>query len=336
MKMLQNLLVQGQGWARGYAAAAVVECIKVLSEVPATGNMNSSGGNSTTKDVAAILSTMFEVLIDDKVPCSLQPAVLRLLNLLHLSLSRLFLNTFQVSRSIGDERDCCSCVNFIMHSAAPLLLPAALEAHISALRIFISKGRDVQAVVAWQQLAVLTQSGRIPRSSCDWFIDAVAAAAAGPSTPALRMAFATALRAFIISHQLPPLPILSRFLSFTLVPEPAVNEVCRRSVALFHASNNICALISAPQTMETFAQLVRDVSITGLPGVQLPALAVMKSACFCIAAVLSAPTPQVSIPSRVIRHIVLCTAICFSHMDRDYAFPVRCPFVHCLAPQPSP
>jgi hypothetical protein len=75
--------------------------------------------------------------------------------------------------------------------------------------------------------------------------------------------------------------------------------------------------------METFTQLVRDVSITGLNGVQLPALAVMKSACFCIAAVLSAPAPHVSIPSRIIRHIMLCAAICFSHMDRDYAFPVR-------------
>ena len=75
--------------------------------------------------------------------------------------------------------------------------------------------------------------------------------------------------------------------------------------------------------MEAFTQLVRDVSITGLNGVQLPALAVMKSACFCIAAVLSAPAPHVSIPSRIIRHIMLCAAICFSHMDRDYAFPVR-------------
>ncbi len=81
-----------------------------------------------------------------------------------------------------------------------------------------------------------------------------------------------------------------------------------------------------PQTMEAFTQLVRDVSITGLSGVQLPALAVMKSACFCIAAILSAPAPYVSIPSRVIRHIMLCTALCFSHMDRDYAFPVR-PFL---------
>jgi hypothetical protein len=112
-----------------------------------------------------------------------------------------------------------------MHSAAPLLQPAALEAHVNSLRIIVSKGRDVQAIVAWQQLAVLTQLCRIPRSSCDWFIDAVAAAAAGPSSPALRMALATALRAFVIAHQLPPLPLLSRFLSFTLVPEPAVNEV---------------------------------------------------------------------------------------------------------------
>jgi hypothetical protein len=77
------------------------------------------------------------------------------------------------------------------------------------------------------------------------------------------------------------------------------------------------------QTMETFTQLVRDVSITGLPGVQLPALAVMKSLCFCIAAVLSAPAPYVSIPSRIIRHVTLCAAICFSHIDRDYGFPVR-------------
>ena len=74
--------------------------------------------------------------------------------------------------------------------------------------------------------------------------------------------------------------------------------------------------------MEAFTQVVRDVSITGLPGVQLPALAVMKSLCFCVAAVLSAPAPHVSIPSRIIRHITLCAAICFSHMDRDYGFPV--------------
>ena len=48
----------------------------------------------------------------------------------------------------------------------------------------------------------------------------------------------------------------------------------------------------------------------------------MKSICFCIAAVLSAPAQHVSIPSRIIRHVTLCTAICFSHIDRDYAFPV--------------
>ncbi len=143
----------------------------------------------------------------------------------HDCLSKFSFISFQVSRSIGDERDCCACINFIMHSAAPLLLPPALEAHISYLRIMVSKGRDVQAVVAWQQLAVLTQLGRIPRSSCDWFIDAIAAAAAGPSSPALRMALATALRSCVIAHQLSPLPLLSRFLSFTLVPEPAVSEV---------------------------------------------------------------------------------------------------------------
>ena len=131
----------------------------------------------------------------------------------------------QISRSIGDERDCCACVNYILHSAAPILLPPALEAHIASLRAIVSKGRDVQAVIAWQQLALLTQLGRIPRSSCDWIIDAIAAAAAGPSTPALRMALATALRSCVIAHQLPPLPLLSKFLSATLVPEPAVSEV---------------------------------------------------------------------------------------------------------------
>lgn len=95
------------------------------------------------------------------------------------------------------------------------------------------------------------------------------------------------------------------------------------------------ALTSALQSMETFTQLVRDVSITGLPGVQLPALAVMKSLCFCIAAVLSAPTPYVSIPSRIIRHVTLCAAICFSHIDRDYGFPVR-PLIHRFLFQQMP
>ncbi len=89
----------------------------------------------------------------------------------------------------------------------------------------ISNGRDVQAVIAWQQLAQLAQLGRIPRSSCDWFIDAVAVATAGPSSPALRMALSTALRTFVIAHQLPPLPLLSRFIARTAVPEPAVDEV---------------------------------------------------------------------------------------------------------------
>jgi hypothetical protein len=106
-----------------------------------------------------------------------------------------------------------------------LLLPSHLDLHITSLRSVICNGRDVQAVIAWQQLALLTQLGRIPRSSCDWFIDAVAAAAAGPSSPALRMALSTALRACVVAHQLPPLPLLSRFLSCTAVPEPAVDEV---------------------------------------------------------------------------------------------------------------
>ncbi len=143
--------------------------------------------------------------------------------------SAVVLRTPQVSRSIGDERDCCACVNYILHSAAPLLQPSILEAHIASLRNMVSKGRDVQAVVAWQQLALLIQSGRVSRSSFDWFVESVFAAAAGPSSPALRMALAMALRACVITHQLPPVPILTRFLSCTLVPEPAVDEVRRCS-----------------------------------------------------------------------------------------------------------
>ena len=84
VKLLQALLVQGQGWARGYAAAAVVECIKALSQVSATGGGSSSGVSDTTKDVAAILSAMFEVLIDEKVLNRLHPALLPPIHLLKL------------------------------------------------------------------------------------------------------------------------------------------------------------------------------------------------------------------------------------------------------------
>jgi hypothetical protein len=152
----------------------------------------------------------------------------------------------QVSRSIGDERDCCACVNYILHSAAPLLLPSVLEAHIASLRNVVSKGRDVQAVVAWQQLALLIQSGRIPRSSCDWFVESVYTAAAGPSSPALRMALVAALRACVIAHQLPPVPILSRFLSCTLVPEPAIDQVqscCCCFMSAFRRASSMCVCV---------------------------------------------------------------------------------------------
>jgi hypothetical protein len=223
VKLLQTLLTQGQGWARGYAAAAIVECVKVLSDATSGSNSSSSGGNVPTQDVAAILTAIFEVLNDEKVT-GLTANCLGFV-LPFICTSAELSSASQISRSIGDERDCCACINYILHSAAPLLLPSALDAHVNSLRTIVSKGRDVQAVVAWQQLALLTQLARIPRSSCDWFIDAIAAAAAGPSTPALRMALATALRAFIIAHQLPPLPLLSRFLSCTLVPEPTSTEV---------------------------------------------------------------------------------------------------------------
>ncbi len=76
MKLLQTLLIQGHGWARGYAAAAVVECIKVLSQVSATGSGSVNGGSGTAKDVAAILSAMFDVLIDEKVLIRLVSATL--------------------------------------------------------------------------------------------------------------------------------------------------------------------------------------------------------------------------------------------------------------------
>jgi hypothetical protein len=62
----------------------------------------------------------------------------------------------------------------------------------------------------------------------------------------------------------------------------------------------------------------------------------MSGACFCIAAVLSAPALHVSIPSRVVRHVMLCAAICFSHMDRDYAYPVCCPALLCMLHRTQP
>ncbi len=245
-KLLQTFLTQGQGWARGYAAAAIVECVKVLSDATSGSNSSSSSGaNGPTQDVAAILTAIFEVLNDEKVT---ELAASRMRVVLQFIFTRAELSSVpQISRSIGDERDCCACINYILHSSAPLLLPSALEAHVNALRSVVTICRDVQAVVAWQQLALLTQLGRIPRSSCDWFIDAIAAAAAGPSTPALRMALATALRAFIIAHQLPPLPLLSRFLSCTLVPEPASNEVTFNNCVHSHTprtphKNNLSSL----------------------------------------------------------------------------------------------
>jgi hypothetical protein len=274
--LLQNILIQGQGWARGYAAAALVECIKVLSD-GSTSSSSSTG--STSKDVSAILTAIFDVLIDEKVPSSARRAMAAAAVFSPEFFHSEFVSraTPQVSRSIGDERDCCACVNYILHSAAPLLLPSVLEAHIASLRNMVSKGRDVQAVVAWQQLAVLIQSGRVPRSSCDWFVESVSTAAAGPSSPALRMALVTALRACVIAHQLSPVPILSRFLSCTLVPEPAVDEVrrCCCIMSAFRSASSMsvcfcCVYLPtfSPQTMESFTQHVRDVSITGLPGVR--------------------------------------------------------------------
>jgi hypothetical protein len=221
VKLLQSLMMHGQGWARGYAAAAVVECIVVLND--GKGSVSSSG----TKDAAAILSNFFEVLVDEKVFKVSGLAEFNIYQLQFPFLSNIFFSSFpfQISRSIGDERDCCACINYILHSVAPILVPSILDVHITSLRSVVSHGRDVQAVVALQQLALLIQLGRIPRSSCDWFIDAIAASAAGPSTPALRMASATALRACVITYQLLPVPLLSRFLAFTLVPEPSLSDV---------------------------------------------------------------------------------------------------------------
>ena len=67
-KLLQALLVQGHGWARGYASAALVECITIISDGTVTGGSGASGGGGGFKDVAAILSATFDVLIDEKVP----------------------------------------------------------------------------------------------------------------------------------------------------------------------------------------------------------------------------------------------------------------------------
>lgn len=67
VKLLQTLLTQGHGWTRGYAAAAIVECVKVLSDATSGSNSSSNGGNVPTQDVAAILTAIFEVLNDDKV-----------------------------------------------------------------------------------------------------------------------------------------------------------------------------------------------------------------------------------------------------------------------------
>ena len=120
----------------------------------------------------------------------------------------------QFARSFRDERDCCACINYIL----PLLPPAAisaLEAHIASLRIVVSKGRDVQAVIAWQQLVLFSQMGRVPRSSSDWFVDAIATAAVGSSSPALHMALAFSAIFFRsssppIAVPLLPLPFLSQ------------------------------------------------------------------------------------------------------------------------------
>ena len=76
VKLLQTLLAQGQGWARGYAAAALVECIKVISDGTTGSSASSSGVTDSPKDVAAILAPIFEVLIEDKVPMRLSPTML--------------------------------------------------------------------------------------------------------------------------------------------------------------------------------------------------------------------------------------------------------------------
>ena len=94
-KLLQTLLIQGQGWVRGYAAAALVECIKVLSGAGSSsssgsggnssggGGSSSSGSSGTSKDVAAILLALFEVFTDDKVPSCCRLCCGYLFRLLH-------------------------------------------------------------------------------------------------------------------------------------------------------------------------------------------------------------------------------------------------------------
>ncbi len=63
VKLLQTLLIQGQGWVRGYAAAALVECIKTMS---GSGVSVASCSNGSGKDVDAVLSSLFDVFVDEK------------------------------------------------------------------------------------------------------------------------------------------------------------------------------------------------------------------------------------------------------------------------------
>jgi hypothetical protein len=134
----------------------------------------------------------------------------------------------QFARSFRDERDCCARINYIL----PLLLPAAisaLEAHIASLRIVFSKGRDVQAVIAWQQLVLFSQMGRVPHSSSDWFVDAIATAAVGSSSPALHMALA--FSAIFFRSSSPPIAVPLLPLPFLSQPDqspPAVPLPTRR------------------------------------------------------------------------------------------------------------